>query len=639
MNNKISSLREFEKFRLDVEKRVLWYEDKPVNLPLKEIEMLCVLTERSGEVVTKDELLEKVWADSFVEESNLSRHIYVLRKMFKDFGIKDRIIETVPRRGYRFAGEVREVSNGEIIIEKHTRTKTLIEFEKENEAEINSKKSSSLKNFLTTGYRKAILAAALVSFLLGIAAFSIYRNKPSAVSGTGIKSLAVLPFITIDAGNENTSKDLGLTDILITRLGGLKEITVRPATTVFNLENEDSISAGKKLQTDAVLEGIVYRAGEKIRVTMRLIKVADGAVVWSGQFEKLKTDELQIQNEIALQVTNALAPNLSFTEKNALAKRYTENADAFELYQKGRFQWNKRNWQAMIEAERLFRNAIDKDPNFALAYIGLADTISMRSEPREAEIAIRKALELDPNLAEAHTALGFYQTFHQWNWREAEESFKKAIELNPNYATAHHWYAQVLTIQGRYEEAKAEMRRALEINPLSYNFLADLGQIYYFNREYKEAENYCRKALEINSEFVFVNEYLTDIYLKTGEYQKAFDAMIAADKIRGDIDNEPEEITRDKSFSIKRDTENFSKTGIKNYLTERISRSSSHPASYPVNARYYAFLGEKEKTLDSLEKAFDGRAFLTAFVKADPMFDDYREEPRYKEILRKMNLQ
>jgi DNA-binding winged helix-turn-helix (wHTH) protein/TolB-like protein/Tfp pilus assembly protein PilF len=639
MNIESKKIREFGKFRLDTEQKVLWREHEIVSMPLKELEVLSLLVENKGKLVTKRELLDRIWTDSFVEENNLSRHIYLLRKKLKTFGA-DNLIENVPRRGYRFTGEVREVSEAAIIIEKHTRTLTLIEFEEEKTTEDDSaRKTGILRHvFSTRRYRPAVWLAAILILLGGAFVFSPYRGSFFGASASEIRSIAVLPFQTIDANGENGRQGVGLTDILITRLSSIRTITVRPTGAVLNFEQEDPISAGQKLKTDAVLEGAVYRAGEKVRVTTRLIKVSDGTVIWNGQFERLKTDELRLQDEIALQVVGALALNLSGGEKNSLTRQFTEDPDAFELYQKGRFEWNKRSWQSMVEAERLFRNAIDKDPKFALAYVGLADTLSMRNGVAETELAVLKALELDPTLAEAYAALGFSQTFHQWNWQAAEESFKKSIELNPNYATAHHWYAQVLAIQGRHDEAKAEMRRALEINPLSYNFLADLGQIYYFNREYGEAEEYCRKALEIYPDFVFAHEYLSDIYLKTGEYEKALDEMLAAQKTMSTFTNEPKKVYESRISSYKKDIENFPKTGIKKYIESQLAGFPPEPGYYPILAGNYAFLGEKEKALASLEKAFQGKGFLTVFIKADPIFDDLRGDPRYQEILRKMNL-
>ena len=292
----------------------------------------------------------------------------------------------------------------------------------------------------------------------------------------------------------------------------------------------------------------------------------------------------------------------------------------------------------MSEAGRLFRNAIELDENFALAHVGLADTLAISVDGNQANIAVQKALELDPNLAEAHASQGFVRMFHDWNWRGAEASFAKSIELNPNYATADHWYATLLAVEGRNDEAKAEMRRALEINPLSPNFHADLGQIYYFNREHKEAEKSCLKALEIYPDFIFAHEYLSDIYLKTGEYDKAVETFIKAEKINNTYANETAERQRQLEAYYETRRKIYRAGGIKKFVADSFGKSQDANAPFG-NAALNVLLGEKEKALENLEKAFEGKAFLTVFIKADPVFENLRDEPRYRKILRKMNLQ
>ena len=634
MNNQINNLRAFGKFRLDAEKRVLWFEEKPLDLPLKAIELLCVLVAKHGELVTKDELLQKVWANSFVEESNLSRLIYLLRKTFKDFGEND-LIENVPRRGYRFTGEVRDFGEREIVIKRHTETKTLVEVEededdRETRPAVPPRTSSSASPL-------SFPALALSLVLLGGIAFYAYQGWRTPGSAAPIKSIAVLPFRTIDADRLIEQDGLGLTDILITRLSNIREITVRPTRAVLNFNDEDPLGAGRKLEVDAVLEGTIYRTGDKVRVSARLVKVSDGTAAWSGHFEKLKTDELRLQHEIALQVTDALALNLSDAEKDALTKNYTQNAEAFELYQKGRFEWNKRGSASIAESERLFRNAIARDPDFALAYAGLADTLVYGGSP-EAFSVLEKALEIDPNLAEAHASLGFVQTFRERNWQAAEKSFRKSIELNPNYAIAHHWYAQVLSVQGRFEEAKAEMRKALEINPHSHNFLADLGQIYYFNREYREAEEYCRRALEIYPGFVFAHQYLTDIYLMTGKNDAAIEQHIAASRSLGTYDNQSSKWQKEMEKDFAETRRIYAEGGIEKFI-EKLTRHSADTGMTYYNARFLSLIGEKEKALEQLERSLSSGVFHSVFVKADPIFDKLRDEPRYREVLRKMYLE
>jgi tetratricopeptide (TPR) repeat protein len=257
--------------------------------------------------------------------------------------------------------------------------------------------------------------------------------------------------------------------------------------------------------------------------------------------------------------------------------------------------------------------------------------------------ALRKALELDPNLAEAYATQGFNLTVHQWLWKDAEDSFRKSIELNPNYATSHHWYAILLGIQGRNEEAKAEMRRALEIDPGSYNFLADLGQVFYFNHEYDQAKDRCRKALEIYPEFSYAHAYLSEIYLQTGEYEAAIDELIKSQNTLHQIANESSETEQERLLALTKLKEPYRQAGIRRFMETRVHASEKSAHTGDASARYsqariYAFLGDKPKALDNLERSLEDKAFMLAWVKADPIFDNLHSEPRYQSILKRMGL-
>jgi DNA-binding winged helix-turn-helix (wHTH) protein/tetratricopeptide (TPR) repeat protein len=612
---------EFGEFRLDARRKILRYRDKTLDIPLKEIEVLCMLVRNRGELVTKNDLFDEIWGDSFVGESNLSRHIYLLRKTLKSFGAEDGLIDNVPRRGYRFTGEVRVVEPDKIFVEKHTRTRTLIEIQDRDKVPLK--------------YRSRIVAFAALLVLLASSSVFLGYQYFGQQGPNQIRSLAVLPFKVEGAGGDSPHAGTGLADILTTRLSNIKNIRIRPASSTFGFEDQDAMNAGERLQVDAVLDGSIYYLNERVRVTAKLIRVSDMSVVWAGEFEKLKKDESQLQKDIALQIVPALAVNLSGGERDALVKEYTRNADAFDLYLKGRYEWNKRSLPGMTEAQRLFRNAIAADPGFSLAYVGLADTLlTQQPSQHEASVLISKALELDPNLAEAHASRGFYFMFLEWRWVDAEAAFKRSLELNPNYATAHHWYATLLAIKGDTEAAKSEMHRALELNPISHNFLADLGQLYYFSGEYTTAEKYCLKALEIYPDFTFGHEYLHYIYLKTGEFEKAVSEIERADAIN-------RAFGRDASARSEGPTEweiAFRESGINSYLEHRYPGMPYQPHAYYLYAKKHAFLGENEKALEYLEKSIDGRQFLAAFLKADPVFEALHSEPRYQKMLQKMRL-
>jgi tetratricopeptide (TPR) repeat protein len=402
-------------------------------------------------------------------------------------------------------------------------------------------------------------------------------------------------------------------------------VNVRPTSAVLRLvgHEQDSVDAGRLLGVDAVLEGSIYGSKEQIRVTARLVRVSDQSPIWSGQFEDKARDVLAVQNAIAEQVADSLALNLNDSEKLALARRYTEDADAYQLYVQGRYHWNKRSWPGMTQAEYFFRRAIERDPDFALAYLGLADRLFTDQSDPEAYSALNKALTLDPNLGEAYATRGFAQMFHEWDWQKAEESFRRAIELKPGYGTAHQWYATLLAITGRVNEAKQEMRRALEIDPMSPNLLADLGQMHYFAREYEEAEAFCRKALEVEPDFIFAHEYLIDIYMKTGREADAFNEYRKREWSNG-FDAAPANAAEiDTRLSPK-----YLQSGTNGFLRYRIEQLGARclGACY-VLAKFYALLGDKEQALSGLERSCEAKDFLLPFAGADPVFDNLRSEP------------
>jgi len=634
---------EFGRFRLDTTRKVLWCEGESVQVPPKELEILCLLVENAGELVTKNEIIDTVWANSFVEESNITRRIYLLRNLLRKYGAIDDLIENVPTRGYRFNGRVGEMRSdqGAVVIERHTLTETLIE-----ELENTDDQSRALAAPSTGRYRfwRTIISyrlrlAAVVALFSIVAAGFAYMSfaKARSAGSSGIRSVAVLPFRSAGE-NVDDQAGLGLADLLITRLSNIRDISVRPTSAVFSYSQSDAAEFGRGLDVDAVVEGTVYRTNETVRVTVRLVKVADRSSIWAGQFERPLNDELRVQDEIALQVANALSNNITGDEKAALTKRYTENSDAYQTYLRGRYSWNRRSNQDLAEAERQFRNAIETDPKFALAYVGLADTTGMRSDAAEAYTAVRRALELDPGLAEGHATLGFLQTFHEWNWKDAESSFRRSIELNPGYATAHHWYATLLSIEGRFDEAKSEMNRALEIDPGSHNFLADLGQIHYFAGEYEKAEEYCRRALKIYPEFGFAHYYLAENYLKQGRNSEAVDEFLMADAIQFHFDADKGG-TSDQSRKFILDGRSaFRNGGLAGFAAWRLSAKGIDGSSEVGFAISRLMLGQKGKALEHLEKAHRNGAFMMSFVKADPIYDDLRQEPGYKKILDEMGL-
>jgi DNA-binding winged helix-turn-helix (wHTH) protein/TolB-like protein/cytochrome c-type biogenesis protein CcmH/NrfG len=640
---------EFGPFRLVESERQLFKDGQSLQLSPKVFETLLVLVENCGRLVEKQELMSRLWPDSFVEDINLNRSISSLRKVLGETASSPLYVETVPKSGYRFLAPVVELESDEapIVFERYTLARIVTEELEEigdssglGTEHCSTQPAAPAGAVVRTRRQLRVALAAAVGLLACVFTYLIFHATSASGPATPIKSMAVLPFKTIDAGEKNAHQGLGMTDILITRLSNIKDLTVRPTSAILAFENQDqdSVTIGQRINVDAVLEGTIYHANDRVRVTARLIRVSDQSPLWAGQFEKPLQDELRLQDEIALQLVDALALNLSGSEKGALTKRHTESAEAYQLYLEGRYQWNSRNSDGMEQAQRLFRNAIEKDPRFALAYVGLADTLATMTNAGEANLAVEKALELDPNLAEAHATLGFIKMFHEWKWAEAESAIKRSIELNPGYATAHHWYATLLEIQGRNDHAKAEFQRALEIDPMSYNFLADLGQAYYFAHEYDKAKDYCHKSLEIYPDFHFAHWYLSDIYLQTGEYAAAVDEYLTAGVIDFSYRASSSSLQKDRAREyVAIHKARYREAGIRGFLDEPEPANPDPNTSYSI-AKRHAFLGDKKRALDSLEAANRGRSFVSAFVKADPVFDKLRSEPRYQAVLRSMGL-
>ena len=617
----------FAAFLLDIEERLLLRNREAVPLPAKSFDTLALLVKNSGHLVTKETLMAEVWRDSVVEENTVNRSISVLRKTLGDASY----IETVPKHGYRFVTDVFEVgaTDNSLIIERQTTAEILIEDEI-SEAELAPAPAQPVASAPLTRspgrlrrYLPALLAAIVA--ITGIVALALTLRPGDSAPNPPIKSIAVLPFQTINSDLENAHQGMALADNLITRLSRIKELRVRPTSAVMAVaaQDGDSRQAGRELQVDAVLEGTIYRAANRVRVTARLLSSSDLSPIWAGQFETPVQDELRLQDEIALQLVEALAVTLSGTEMSALTRRHTENSDAYQLYLKGRYLWNKRDHAGLVEAERLFRNAIAKDPTFALAYVGLADKWVFGNDPGDAYSLVSKALELDPDLAEAYATRGFFYTFHAWNWPAAEADFKRSIELTPGYATAHQWYATLLMIQGRLEEAKAELRRALEINPVSYNLLTDLAEAHYYAREYDQAEAYCRNALTIYPEYEFAHGRLQAIYLQTGKYEKAIQEYFLDPRLT------PYKLA-------------YQKDGSRGFwqvqIAEQLRNKTRNANWYLGVARAYLESGELGKAIDYLEMAHNQKAFLMPFINVDPAYDRLRATPRFQAILQQMKL-
>ncbi len=352
------------------------------------------------------------------------------------------------------------------------------------------------------GWQNAAIAAGALVLVCGLLIFArswFSRNPTTSEIATPhaiqLKSIAILPFKT-SSDSENEYLSSGISDALIARLGNLPQLVVRPGSATRRYAAAgDAVAAGREQGVDAVLDGSVQRSGDRIRVSVQLLRVRDRAVLWAGQFDEPLSDIFALQDSISTQVAQGLTLKLSDEQRRS--QRPNPNVLAYQEYLKGRYFWNKRTQESSKKAIQHFAQAIEIDPSYAQAYAGWADGLLFHWGKDLAEVkqtfarskaALQKAIELDESLAEPHATLGLLAMNVDWDWSEAERQYKRAIELNPNYATAHHWYGEFLAYMGRFDEGLAEIKRAQELDPLSLIISTDLGKVYFLKRDYQQAE-------------------------------------------------------------------------------------------------------------------------------------------------------
>lgn len=628
MSSNSKHLREFETLRIDLEKKVLWFRDQPVQLPGKAVEVLCQLVEDPGEVVTKDELLKKVWHDSFVEENVLSQSVHHLRKAFREMNVPQNTIQTIPRRGYRLTANVRSVGE-DLVVEHEIVERSFL-------AEISE---DALKAGTLPAIRRRVflpLGVILPGVLLLAFAVWWYATPASSVGVKPVESIAVLPLKSLNSTERSQTLSLGLTDSLISRLARLNRFSVRPFSAIekYIESSKDGLTFGRELKTDSVIEGTIQNVDGRIRISLKLLDVRNGAQIWSDTFDETESDILKLQDQVSNRVARALLTRLHPQEEILLAKGPTTNPEAYLLYITGRERWLQRNWKA--ESIAFYQKAIALDPNFALPYLGIADEYAFTYETKRAADALSKALELDPDLAEAHATRGFLQMFHHWDWKEAESSFQRALELAPNAAKTHHWYGVFLSVQGKFDEALVEMQKALDLDPTALVVMTDIGEIHYYKHDYKRAEAELQKVLEIDPNFLNARLNLVRVRYKNGASYFLEDAAMSVFLLNL---RKTEALSSDQPVELRSALERNDEETLKAIIIKNAEAATKgNPSAHLALARYHLVLNEREKALDSLEKALEAKVFVMPFVNVDPIFDSLRSEPRFKEIIRKMNL-
>jgi TolB-like protein/DNA-binding winged helix-turn-helix (wHTH) protein/Tfp pilus assembly protein PilF len=637
---------EFGPFRLDVSEKLLLRDGQAMPLAPKVFDTLVVLVEGNGHLIAKDELMKQLWPDTFVEEATLARNISDLRKALGESPSGQKYIETVPKRGYRFIAVVRQTKSAAaaLVVERHTRSHIIAEQETLAQIEAEPSVGERLfapKRWPIAGFRLGTrLAVGLVAALsVSILLFVLFKASGVRTLNS-IKSIAVLPFKSIDIGENDRYLEVGMADSLINRLSRIRHIVVRPTSTItrYNQPEQNAMAAARELDVDSVIEGHLQRSGDRVRVSVQLISAEDGATLWAEKFDLKWTDIFVIQDSISDQIIQALSLELSGEEKKRLARRHTENTEAHQAYMKGRFWWSKRTQEGFQKAVDFFNESIALDHNYALSYAGLADCYAMMSPynlltPKEvypkAKAAATQALALDDQLAEAHASLALISYLYDWDFRGAEIEFKRAIELDPNYPDAHQWYSTYLSSMARHEEAIAEARRAHELDPLSLNIIQELVRTAYHAHRYDEAIAAGQKTLELNPDYYKANSFLELAYWQSGLYDQAIELRLKAMSAVG-FD----------AATIASLREAYAASGWRGFwqkeLARALARAPRRPTMYYVTARMYARLGEHDRAMEWLEKAYAERADHLVMLKVDPIFDRLRDDPRYQDLMRRV---
>jgi DNA-binding winged helix-turn-helix (wHTH) protein/TolB-like protein/Flp pilus assembly protein TadD len=632
-------LYKFGSFRLNVEERRLLREGEPLALTPKAFDTLVMLVKRCGHVVKKEELLKEVWKDACVEEAIVAQNIFALRKTLCSTEEGRKYIETVPKVGYRFVGEVREIltDSPEVLLNEQIKARIVIEEEIENGKPIRI--LGSRKNVLSVLYSRNALTILVVFLTTSLAAFTFLHRRSLRTDGAGfkMKRIAVLPFKPLGSDNGNEFLELGMADALINRINHSQDLTVLPTSAIFNLggRNHDPVEVGRQLEVDAVLDGTVERVGERVRVTAQLIRVSNGQLLWSGNFDERFADIFSLQDAFSRHMSEALSLHMSSHERYPRIKQPTSDTEAYQAYLMGVYFWNQRTKVNIAKAIDYLEQAVNKDPNFALAHAVLADSyyvcvdnnwnvLPLRDAYLKADAHAARALELDDGIAEAHTVKAGLLRIYR-NYDGAEQEFRRALELNPDYAVAHLRYGYLLFGDLKLDEALRQMVRARELDPVSPTANMAVGYMRVMSRDYDEAITYYKKALEFQPDMVAAHINLGEVYTQKRRFEEARSEF---DKIK---DAAPlaflsEMITLDGLSGRQEEAL---------HLLSQLTKSSDHDRICPYQyTAIYAALNDKDAAFAWLEKISADRVNL-AQVRFDPEFDTLRNDPRFADWVKR----
>ena len=572
---------EFDEFQVDPARRLLLRSGKPLALTPRVFDTLLYFVEHCGRVIPKEELMKAIWPDAFVEENNLNQSVSAIRRALGERKGENRYLVTVPGHGYRFVSSVRKILSNEEL---------------------------------------------------------------SSTDQVVAKSIAVLPFKPLLEKERDEALELGMADSLIIRLSSSSsDMIVRPLSSVrrYGGLEQDPLSAGRELRVESVLDGSLQRAGDRIRLSARLTNVADGRSLWVGTFDENFTDVFSLQDAISERVAGALQLHLSSDARRELMKRHTESTQAYELYLQGRYHWSRLVPNEVRKSIEFYEQAIAVDPNYALAYTGIAVaylSLSISSDVKpadtfpKAKAAVLKALDLDESLSDAHAYLGFVHFWFDWNWAAAESEAKRGIALNANSSESHRAYGILLSQLGRHAEAIIEGERARELDPLALITRTNEALFFYYSGQFAEAEEKLKAALELEPNFWVALLSIAKVYVAQGKHQQAIEVLTKARKFSGG-----------SAQPLSMLGYAFASMGDRvraEAILEELNKLSAERHVPPYNfALVYNGLNDDDNTFHWLERSYESRdVMLAAFIKADPVWARLQDDNRFKSLLGRMNL-
>jgi len=643
--SQVSQLIRFDNFELDLRAGELRKGGLRIRLQEQPLLILQTLLENPGEVVTRDELQKKIWpADTFVDfDHGLHAAVNRLRAALNDSADHPRYVETVARRGYRFIGRLEIPQAGAPIIAVGQAAPSL-------------KSRPGLWNSWT-----GVLAGFAIAIGIGaiLIAGDVYGLK-TWLFGTAARhpfhSLAVLPLdnLTHDPKQDYFADEM--TEELITQFSKLGDLKVISHTSVMQYKGTKKSlpEIARELHVDAVLEGAVQLEGDRVRITAQLVNGATDEHIWADNYDRELSNVLLLQSEVASDIAKQIDLRLTPQQQQRLhAEARPVNPDAYQAYLLGRYYWNMRTAEGLDKAGKYFADAIQKDPNFALAYSGQADyfayltvlggpeVLKPSDAMTQARAAAAKALQLDDGLAEAHASMGNILHNYDWNWTAAEREFKRAIELNPNYAMAHHLYAHLLIETGRTQESLAEAGRALELDPYSPFVNNGVARQYYLSRQYDKSIAQCKVGLQINPTYLPARIQLALNYEQTG---KLTEAVSELEQASGVISGSPAPGEHPIDLPVLHTLlgHAYAVTGRKSEAINELNKLQAAANSRYIPASYFAILwmglGDKNQAFTWLNRGYQERSEHMLYLGIEPLVDPLRSDPRFEALLRQIGI-